>query len=64
MSSNDTPRHDCGCPDFARARMSRRRLLGTAAAGAGALVGARMVGDAYFQVAYGAEPGGKRLAVR
>ena len=63
MSSNDTPRHDCGCPDFARARMSRRRLLGTAAAGAGALVGARMVGDAYFQVAYGAEPGGNVVVV-
>ena len=29
----------CGCPDFTRTHMSRRRLLGTAAAGAGALRG-------------------------
>jgi uncharacterized protein (DUF1501 family) len=63
MSTNDTPRRDCGCPDFTRTRMSRRRLLGTAAAGAGALVGAQMVGEAYLQVAYGGTPGGNVVVV-
>lgn len=71
MSTPETPRRvgrpgqvgSCGCPDFTRARMSRRRLLGTAAAGAGALVGARMVGDAFLQVAYGGEPGGNVVVV-
>jgi uncharacterized protein (DUF1501 family) len=53
----------CGCPDFTRSRLSRRRLLGTAAAGAGALVGAQMVGDAFLQVAYGGEPGGNVVVV-
>jgi uncharacterized protein (DUF1501 family) len=53
----------CGCPDFARSRLSRRRLLGTAAAGAGALVGAQLVGDAFLQVAYGGEPGGNVVVV-
>lgn len=63
MSTNDTPRRACGCPDFAQTRMSRRRLLSTAAAGAGALVGAQMVGDAYLQVAYGGTPGGNVVVV-
>lgn len=58
-----SPRHDCGCPDFAKLRLSRRRLLGTAAAGTGALVGAQMVGGAFLQVAYGGEPGGNVVVV-
>jgi uncharacterized protein (DUF1501 family) len=63
MSSPRDPRRACGCPDFSRARLSRRRLLGSTAAGAGALVGARLVGDAFLQVAYGAEPGGNVVVV-
>jgi uncharacterized protein (DUF1501 family) len=63
MPTHDTPRRDCGCPDFARTRMSRRRLLGTAAAGAGALVGAQMVGGAFLQVAYGGTPGSNVVVV-
>jgi uncharacterized protein (DUF1501 family) len=43
--------------------MSRRRLLGTAAAGAGALVGAQMVGGAFLQVAYGGTPGSNVVVV-
>lgn len=62
MSTPSTSRA-CGCPDFARTRLSRRRLLGTAAAGTGALVGAQMVGDAFLQVAYGAESGGNVVVV-
>jgi uncharacterized protein (DUF1501 family) len=57
------PTKNCGCPDFTRTRVSRRRLLGTAAAGAGALVGAQMVGDAFMQVAYGGTPGGNVVVV-
>ncbi len=53
----------CGCPDFSQARLSRRRLLGTTAAGAGALVGAQLVGDAFLQVAYGGAPGGNVVVV-
>jgi uncharacterized protein (DUF1501 family) len=45
---------DCGCPDFT---MSRRRLLATAAAGAGTLAAGTMFGDAFRQVAYGATGG-------
>ena len=56
------PSH-CGCPDFSQARLSRRRLLGTTAAGAGALVGAQLVGDAFSQVAYGGAPGGNVVVV-
>jgi uncharacterized protein (DUF1501 family) len=63
MSSPRDPRGACGCPDYSRTRMSRRRLLGTTAAGAGALVGARLVGDAFLQVAYGGEPGGNVVVV-
>jgi uncharacterized protein (DUF1501 family) len=63
MSANPTPRRDCGCPDFTRSRLSRRRLLGTAAVGAGALVGTQMVGDAFLQVAYGGEPGSNVVVV-
>jgi len=53
----------CGCPDFAQTRMTRRRLLGTAAAGTAALVGAQMIGEAFLQVAYGGEPGGNVVVV-
>jgi uncharacterized protein (DUF1501 family) len=63
MSTPATPRRDCGCPDFGQVRLSRRRLLGTAAAGTGALVGAQMVGGAFLQVAYGGEPGGNVVVV-
>jgi len=48
----------CGCPEYT---LSRRRFL--AAAGAGALAGAGVFGDAFRQVAYGAEPGGNVLVV-
>ncbi len=50
----------CGCPEFT---LSRRRLLATAAAGAGALAGATMIGDAFQQVAYGATKGGNVVVV-
>ncbi len=50
----------CGCSDFA---LSRRRLLATTAAGAGVLAGAGVFGDAFRQVAYGAEPGGNVVVV-
>lgn len=40
----------CGCPDYT---LSRRRMLGGMAAGAGALAGASVFGDAFRQVAYG-----------
>ena len=63
MTGSPDPRRACGCPDFSRSRLSRRRLLGTAAAGAGALVGAQLVGDAFLQVAYGGEPGGNVVVV-
>ena len=63
MTTDSAPRRDCGCPDFAQARLSRRRLLGTTAAGAGALVGAQLVGDAFLQVAYGGTPGGNVVVV-
>ncbi|KAA1421525.1 DUF1501 domain-containing protein [Nocardioides humilatus] len=53
----------CGCPDFGRARLTRRRLLGSTAAGAGALMGAQLIGDAFLQVAYGGEPGGNVVVV-
>ncbi|MEZ0579828.1 DUF1501 domain-containing protein [Nocardioides sp. MH1] len=60
-------RRDCGCPDYTRglgrSRLSRRRLLGSTAAGAGALVGAQLLGDAFLQVAYGGEPGGNVVVV-
>lgn len=41
---------NCGCPDYT---LSRRRMLAGVAAGAGALAGASVFGDAYRQVAYG-----------
>lgn len=50
----------CGCPDFT---LSRRRLLATAAAGAGTLAGASLFGDAFRQVAYGATTGGNVVVV-
>jgi uncharacterized protein (DUF1501 family) len=50
----------CGCPDFT---LSRRRLLATAAAGAGTLAGASLIGDAFRQVAYGATTGGNVVVV-
>jgi uncharacterized protein (DUF1501 family) len=50
----------CGCPDFT---LSRRRLLATAAAGAGTLAGASLIGDAFQQVAYGATTGGNVVVV-
>ncbi len=50
----------CGCPEFT---MSRRRLLATAAASAGALAGATMIGDSFRQVAYGATKGGNVVVV-
>ncbi len=56
----NTPTASCGCPDFT---VSRRRLLATTAAGAGVLAGASVFGDAFRQVAYGAEPGGNVVVV-
>jgi uncharacterized protein (DUF1501 family) len=50
----------CGCPDFT---LSRRRFLATAAAGAGALSAGQLFGDAFRQVAYGAETGGNVVVV-
>ena len=50
----------CGCGDF---RVSRRRLLGTAAATTGAVAGAQLFGDAFRQVAYGAETGANVVVV-
>lgn len=50
----------CGCPDYT---LSRRRLLATAAAGAGTLAGASLIGDAFRQVAYGATTGGNVVVV-
>lgn len=61
--TTESPTRACGCPDFSRARLSRRRFLGTTAAGAGALVGAQLAGDAYLQVAYGGTPGGNVVVV-
>ena len=55
-----SPAAPCGCSDFA---VSRRRLLATTAAGAGALAGTSVFGDAFRQVAYGAEPGGNVVVV-
>lgn len=43
--------------------MSRRRLLATAAAGAGTLAVGNMFGDAFRQVAYGATKGGNVVVV-
>jgi uncharacterized protein (DUF1501 family) len=60
-SDHPTPaRAACGCPDFT---MSRRRLLATAAAGAGVMSAGQLFGDAWRQVAYGAEPGGNVVVV-
>ena len=56
----DGPRAACGCPDFT---LSRRRFLATAAAGAGVLTAGQLFGDAWRQVAYGAEPGGNVVVV-
>ncbi len=53
----------CGCPDFARTTLSRRRFLAGAAAGAGALTAGSLFGDAHRQVAYGAAPGGNVVVV-
>jgi uncharacterized protein (DUF1501 family) len=63
MSTQETPRRACGCPDYGRLQLSRRRLLGAAAAGTAGLVGAQMLGDAFMQVAYGGEPGGNVVVV-
>ena len=56
----DAPRAACGCPDFS---LSRRRLLATAAAGTGVMTAGQLFGDAWRQVAYGAEPGGNVVVV-
>ncbi|WP_148611947.1 DUF1501 domain-containing protein [Nocardioides rubriscoriae] len=50
----------CGCPDF---RLSRRRMLGTSLAAGGVLAAGQVFGDAFRQVAYGAEPGGNVVVV-
>ena len=63
MPTHETPRRHCGCPDYGRLRLSRRRLLGAAAAGTAGMVGAQMLGDAFVQVAYGGEPGGNVVVV-
>ena len=63
MATHETPRRDCGCPDYGRLRLSRRRLLGATAAGTAGLVGAQLLGDAFVQVAYGGEPGGNVVVV-
>lgn len=59
-SNAGTSAASCGCPDFT---LSRRRLLATAAAGAGTLAGASLIGDAFRQVAYGATTGGNVVVV-
>src|SRR5262245_54046503 len=56
----DAPRPACGCPDFT---LSRRRFLATAAAGTGVMAAGPVFGDAWRQVAYGAEPGGNVVVV-
>lgn len=56
MTNESTP---CGCSDFA---LSRRRLLLSAAAASG-VAGLGVFGDAFRQVAYGAEPGGNVVVV-
>jgi uncharacterized protein (DUF1501 family) len=61
--SSPTPGADqraCGCPDFT---LSRRRFLATAAAGAGVMSAGQLFGDAFRQVAYGAEAGGNVVVV-
>ncbi|GGF33151.1 hypothetical protein GCM10011519_03260 [Marmoricola endophyticus] len=50
----------CGCPDYG---LSRRRLLGAAAATTGLLAAGQMFGDAFRQVAYGAPAGGNVVVV-
>ena len=60
ISAAGTSGAACGCPDFT---LSRRRLLATAAAGAGTLAGASLIGDAFRQVAYGATTGGNVVVV-
>ncbi len=58
--TSPAPATVCGCPDY---MLSRRRLLATAAAGAGTLAGASLIGDAFQQVAYGATTGGNVVVV-
>lgn len=60
MTSSPSSSRSCGCPDFA---LSRRRLLGTGLAAGGALASTQLFGDAFRQVAYGAEPGGNVVVV-
>lgn len=50
----------CGCPSF---RMSRRRMLGTSMAVGGVAAAGQVFGDAFRQVAYGAERGGNVVVV-
>lgn len=50
----------CGCPSF---RMSRRRMIGASMTAGGLLAGGQMFGDAFRQVAYGAERGGNVVVV-
>ncbi|WP_183092542.1 DUF1501 domain-containing protein [Nocardioides stalactiti] len=63
MSTTATTEGGCGCPDYNRGGLTRRRLLKTTAAGTGALVGAQMIGGAFMEAAYGGTPGGNVVVV-
>ncbi len=53
----------CGCADFDRSRLSRRSLLGGAAAVGGSLAVAQMFGDAMMQATFAGTKGGNTLVV-
>lgn len=57
--------HDCGCPDFTRAGVSRRSLFKTAAALSGGVVMTQMFGESMLQASFAgsAGAGGNTLVV-
>ncbi|MEZ5097084.1 MAG: DUF1501 domain-containing protein [Nocardioides sp.] len=65
LTGTTTPTPDaaaraCGCPEFS---LSRRRFLAGVTASTGALAGTQLFGDAFRQVAYGANPDGNVVVV-